>query len=272
MFVPLAICMECLDDHSAQRRYLQCVTVPGGGQHGEKVLLIDDEGALRWEELSAGRSACELWSSSEQRVALLRRPGAVEVKVLRGDRSAQAPLGKPVLLLDQDELEIEGTKRLVRYRLHIHGAAEEVYAPRWYEPEGISESEAEVASEHEPHDTGPDEEGRAAGSIGERRAGALARTKLARAAAAALALGTAVGPSGCRKQRGSEARKTGGEAERHMDSDQEQPTPPDGGASTHRDEPPAKKDRSRKKRPPIEIRPLPPAVPPPRRRDRKPTK
>ena len=145
---PLAICLEDLDAPKDDERYLRCVALPGE-QPG---LTLDRQGGVKW--MPDGPEAYEIWVSLDGRLVIYRNDGAPQITVRRGGRTLEAPAEKPVLLLDQDLLEVAGR----RLRVHVHGEADEVH-----EPEFLS-------------------------------ARSLAR--MARAAAAALALGTAVGGAG----------------------------------------------------------------------------
>lgn len=145
---PLAICLEDLDAAHDDERYLRCVACPGG-QPG---LGLDGQGVVRW--MPDGPAAYELWVSADGRLALQRGSDAGTVFVHRGGRSLEAPTGKPVILVDQDLLEVSGR----RLRVHVHGEAEELHAPTWLSGRTLA--------------------------------------RMARAAAAALALGTAVGAAG----------------------------------------------------------------------------
>jgi hypothetical protein len=66
-----------------------------------------------------------LWVSADDRLVLLRGAGADPVTVSRGGRALEAPVGKPVILLDQDQLAINGR----RLRVHLHGPAIEAHPP-----------------------------------------------------------------------------------------------------------------------------------------------
>ena len=145
---PLAICLEDLDVTRDDERYLRCVALPGE----EPGLSLDPQGVVRW--MPDGPEAYEIWVSLDGRLVVYRNAGSPQITVRRGGRTLEAPAKKPVLLLDQDLLEVAGR----RLRIHVHGEADEVHAP-------------ELLS-----------------------ARSLAR--MARAAAAALALGTAVGGAG----------------------------------------------------------------------------
>ena len=115
---PLAICLEDLDARTEDDRYVQCVALPGN----EPGLLLTDRGALLWRE---GEAACELWVSLDDRLVLWRRADAGTVTVRRGARSLDVPSGKPVILLDQDQVEVGGR----RLRIHVHGPAPRVVPP-----------------------------------------------------------------------------------------------------------------------------------------------
>jgi hypothetical protein len=116
---PLAICLEDLDAHVPGARYLRCVALPGQ----EAGLTVDGSGRVLWRSDEA--AACEIWVSLDDRLILFRREGGTTVVCRRGGRSLEAPAGKPVVLLDQDCIELAG-KRL---RIHIHGVAPAVTAP-----------------------------------------------------------------------------------------------------------------------------------------------
>ena len=117
----LSICLEDLDAPSDDERYLRCVALPGD----EPGLGLDRRGLVRW--MPDGPTAYELWVSADGRLVVYRTEGAPSVTVRRGGRSLQAPEGSPVLLLDQDLLEVSGR----RLRVHIHGETDEVHEPEW---------------------------------------------------------------------------------------------------------------------------------------------
>ncbi len=150
---PIAICIEDLDAQREADRYLRCVAV-GGGEAG---LSVDAGGAVLWRH-AAG--AFDLVVSLDERLVLLRPEGGAPSTVTRGERSLEVPCGKPVMVLDQDRVDVGGRRLL----LHVHGEAPEVHAPAPLEQEQDS--------------------------------GAVAN--LARAAATALALSAAVGAAGCK--------------------------------------------------------------------------
>lgn len=107
---------------------------------------------------------------------LLRDEEAPEVVLRRGGRSLVVPAGKPVVMLDQDRLELGGRQ----LRVHVHGQIQHSYEP------------TPLVREEQP----------LSGTGG-------------RVAAAALALGTAVGAVGCsgaETQRGRAAAAAGGKA------------------------------------------------------------
>jgi len=122
MPAPQAMCLEDLAPSDELSRYTQCVAVAGG----EPGLGLDRRGGVLWRK---GRvTGCELWVSLDERLMLLRPEGAAPVTVRRGERSLDVPFERPVVLLDQDEVEVGG-KRL---RLHLHGEVDDVFAPAPY--------------------------------------------------------------------------------------------------------------------------------------------
>jgi hypothetical protein len=230
---PLAICIEDLAVAALGARYLACVVLPGGAPG----LWLDGDGAVRWQGNDQG-VACDLFVSLDEQLMLYRPQAGASVTVHRDGRSLDAPFERPVVLLDQDELEV-GHRRL---RVHVHGAASEVTAPRPY-----------VGSN--------------AGAGGD-AGGALGSGVLARAAAAVLALGTALAGGGCKgievRERppkvpaqlteASAAKDTGKAAPETARPDRP-PAPPDAGRPA---------DGAVRGKPPIEVRPMPPMVAPPR--------
>ncbi len=179
---PQAICVEDLDAAPGSVRYTRCVALAGG----ETGLTLDPRGDLLWQ--SAAQEACQLWVSMDERLILLRPEGAGAVTVTRGGRSLDVPHGKPVVLLDQDRLEVGGR----RLRVHVHGEAAEVHPP----------SPLEVEQ--------PD--GRLGG--------------IARAAATALALGAALGASGCKSGNNLEPNNKNIQVREVPPAPPERPPPP----------------------------------------------
>ncbi len=152
MPAPIAICLEDLDATSEGRRYLQCTAVAGGTPG----LVLDEGGQAKW--CAAG--GVELWVSADDCLILFRAEDAVPVTVHRVGRSLEVPAERPVVLLDQDSIDVADR----RLRIHVHGIAPAVAPPTWLPP-------AEPAS-----------------------------PTLNRAAAAAMAVGVAVAGAGCEDQ------------------------------------------------------------------------
>jgi len=119
MPMPVEICVEDLDRSTEDERYIRCVVLPGG----EPGLALDREGDVRW--MPEEPADYGLWVSEDDRLVLLRGEGAGPVTVSRAARSVEAPFGKPVVLLDQDLLLVNGR----RLRIHIHGLAEQIHEP-----------------------------------------------------------------------------------------------------------------------------------------------
>lgn len=120
MPAPIELCLEDLLALPGSPEYLQCVARQGSGPG----LTVGLDGGVRWE--SAEAAAFELWVSADEKLVLRRREGAPEVSVARRGRAVRAPEGKPVVLLDQDEIAL-GARR---WRLHVHGFAPQAHAPR----------------------------------------------------------------------------------------------------------------------------------------------
>jgi hypothetical protein len=120
---PLALCLEDLASQTGDR-FLQCVAVPGLGRG----LRLDAQGAVRWDDDDP--PGCALVVSVDEKLVLLRAEGGADASVHRAGRSLRVPAGKPVVLIDQDEVEVAG----VRWRVHVHGVAGAVKAPTPFVP------------------------------------------------------------------------------------------------------------------------------------------
>lgn len=124
MPTPIALCLEDLAASTNRPRFTRCTALAGGGLG----LQLDHQGDICWQQPAAG--VCELWVSADERLMLFRPAGAPPVGVHRAGRSLDAPVGKPVVLLNQDELSV-GPRR---FRLHVHGQAPVVQAPEALAP------------------------------------------------------------------------------------------------------------------------------------------
>ncbi len=118
MSSPFALCIEDLDS-LVDDRFLRCVALPGK-QPGLSVL---SDGSPVWR--TVGPIACELCVSADDRLILFRPQGAAAVRVSRTGRTLDVPAERPVVLLNQDVIEV-GPKRM---RIHIHGVAAQVAPP-----------------------------------------------------------------------------------------------------------------------------------------------
>ena len=116
---PMAVCIEDLEAESRADRFLRCVAVIGR-QPG---LRLDVAGRVLWR--SEDQVSCELWVSADEQLILYRPENAMPVTLHRVGRSLQVPIGKPVVVVDQDQVDV-GPKRL---RIHLHGPAPAVTAP-----------------------------------------------------------------------------------------------------------------------------------------------
>lgn len=119
MSEPIAVCIESVNATDPADRFLRCVAVPGGTPG----LALAGDGVVLWE--ASQPSGCELCVSVDGRLLLWRPAGAEPVLVCRAGRSLEVPFEKPVMLLDQDEVEIASR----RMRLHVHGRAPAVHPP-----------------------------------------------------------------------------------------------------------------------------------------------
>ena len=115
---PLAICIEDVDAQS-KTKYMRCVALPGR-QPG---LRLDETGQVLWR--SDEGVSCELWVSADDRLVLYRPEGAPPVSLHRAGRSLDVPCGKPVFVIDKDEVDV-GSRHL---RIHVHGQAPLISAP-----------------------------------------------------------------------------------------------------------------------------------------------
>jgi hypothetical protein len=115
----LEICLEETALPPEAERYIRCVALPGG----EPGLALDREGAVRW--MPDTPAPYGLWVSADDQLILLRAQGARPITVTRAGRSLEAPAEMPVVLLDQDLLQIDGRE----LRVHVHGVADEIHAP-----------------------------------------------------------------------------------------------------------------------------------------------
>jgi hypothetical protein len=122
---PICVCIEDLDATGQAERFLRCVALPGI----EAGLSISTAGATLWKRHERG--ALEIWVSADDRLMLFRPPRGVPTTLRRAGRALEVPVEKPVVLLDQDQLETGGR----RLRLHLHGEATSVHAPTPFRPE-----------------------------------------------------------------------------------------------------------------------------------------
>jgi len=117
---PLSLCIEDLKASDGdEARLIRCTAMPGG-QPG---LGLGADGNIRW--LTKALVACELWVSSDDRLIALRPEGAPAVSIGRAGRWIDAPEGRPVVLLDQDQIRL-GVRV---FRVHIHGETDSVQEP-----------------------------------------------------------------------------------------------------------------------------------------------
>ena len=116
---PISLCIENEEDPDDGTRFIRCVALEGN----RAGLAVDSAGRPMWIETDG--CACELWVSADEQLILLRPEGAVASRVHRAGRSLDVPTGKPVVMLDQDQIEVGG----VMLRLHVHGFTTEIHPP-----------------------------------------------------------------------------------------------------------------------------------------------
>ncbi|MBW2529564.1 MAG: hypothetical protein JRI23_35630 [Deltaproteobacteria bacterium] len=121
---PISLCIENTENDDEETRFIRCVALEGG----RAGLAVDPRGRPMWIETDG--CACELWVSSDEQLILLRPAGAPPSRVHRAGRSLDVPADKPVVMLDQDEIEVSG----VMLRLHVHGFTTEIHAPEPFIP------------------------------------------------------------------------------------------------------------------------------------------
>ena len=115
---PLAICIEDVGAQS-ETKYMRCVALPGR-QPG---LRLGETGQVLWR--SDEGVSCELWVSADNRLVLYRPEDAPSVVLHRARRSLDVPCGKPVIVIDKDEIDV-GSRHL---RIHVHGQSPSISAP-----------------------------------------------------------------------------------------------------------------------------------------------
>lgn len=118
MLKPLAICIEDLDSPSATK-YIRCVALPGR-QPG---LRVDRAGRILWQDDAA--VACELWVSADERLMLYRPADMDPITLHRAGRSLSVPFTKPVVVIDQDQIDVG----VHHFKIHLHGKAQAIAPP-----------------------------------------------------------------------------------------------------------------------------------------------
>ena len=116
---PLLLCLERLADGSLER-FVRCTAKPGR----ERGLAIGLDGSILW--CDSGPVGCEIWVAKDQRLVAFCPEEAPPTVLTRAGRALELPRGKPVIVRNQDELQLAGA----RFRVHIHGLATEIHAPQ----------------------------------------------------------------------------------------------------------------------------------------------
>ena len=97
---PISVCIENTGAKRPAGRFTRCVAVPGSGPG----LALDARGCVVWRSEEA--PVCRLCVSLDGCLVLLRPEGAPKVTIRRAGRSLEAPVGKPVVLLDGNEIDV----------------------------------------------------------------------------------------------------------------------------------------------------------------------
>jgi len=128
---PMVICIEDINNKGKTSRFTSCVALPGR-QPG---LRLDSAGNIPWRcDGAAGAGACELWVSADKRLILYRKEDAPPVIVHRAGRSLNVPYNKPVVLVNQDQIDLNNRQ----LKIHLHGEASKITAPVPLSPDSDS--------------------------------------------------------------------------------------------------------------------------------------
>lgn len=119
MAQPTVVCLERRWPESAEP-YVRCVALPGRAPG----LGLAHDGSILW--MATEGVACSLGISADEKLILVRHEQATAIRVSRAGRSLDVAAGKLVVLLHGDEVELAG----LRWRVHVHGPARVVAAPR----------------------------------------------------------------------------------------------------------------------------------------------
>ena len=119
---PLALGIEDLDASSDESRHLVC-SAEIGLQPG---LGFDACGTVIWQQSES--AAAFLCVSADKKLILLRTKGGSPIQLSRSGRSLEVPEGKPVVVIDQDEMTIAHR----HFKIHCHGESSETHTPFFY--------------------------------------------------------------------------------------------------------------------------------------------
>jgi len=116
---PIELCLESLDQLEDDHPYVRCVAISGA----EPGLGLSAVGEITW--CDADPAAVNLWVSADNQLIVTRGSNSDAVRLTRGERFLDLPLEKPVVILDQDFLSVNGHT----FRVHVHGIAASVEPP-----------------------------------------------------------------------------------------------------------------------------------------------
>lgn len=113
----LALCIEYVGE---PQQYRQCVALSARETLG---LGLDVAGDVGWKQ----EAAYPIWIERDERISIERKPGMPPIELRRAGRTLIVSEGEPVVLLDQDTLEVNSRT----LRIHVHGPASEAHPPQW---------------------------------------------------------------------------------------------------------------------------------------------
>ncbi len=112
----MSICLEDLECSDTGSRFQSCMAMPSGTAG----LSITPGAEVRWK--AAREPSAHVGTTEDGRLALFVDAGFRPALLLRrGGRVLACPEDRPVVLIDQDELELPGG----RWRVHLHGPVED---------------------------------------------------------------------------------------------------------------------------------------------------
>jgi hypothetical protein len=116
---PIELCLESVDRLEDDQPYVRCVAISGA----EPGLGLSAEGEITWCQTEA--ASATFWVSADNQLIVTRNRESDEVRLIRAERFLDLPLEKPVVVLNEDLVVINGHG----FRVHVHGVAASVEPP-----------------------------------------------------------------------------------------------------------------------------------------------